>query len=73
MDTVSILWQALVLVVGLLVTCIGWFLQRTLTKIDQNLTKLFENQSVLSERLSKLEGEHALLKMKYTGEVYEQA
>lgn len=37
---------------------VGWFLVRTITKVDKNQTKLFTWLTAVDKRLSHLEGEH---------------
>lgn len=44
--------------IGLLVTVIGFFAIRTITKVDKNQTILFEQVSALWKELFLLKGEH---------------
>ena len=37
---------------------VGWFLIRTITKVDKNQTKLFEWLTDVDKRLTGIEGEH---------------
>lgn len=44
-----------------LLTILGWFFSRTLSKIDKNQDLLFDKYDDTERRLSTLEGEHHVL------------
>ncbi len=46
------------ILIGLLFLIIGWFIVRTISKIDKNQTILFERQTKFAEDLYTLKGAH---------------
>ncbi len=46
------------IIIGALFLIIGWFIVRTISKIDKNQTILFERQTKFAEDLYTLKGAH---------------
>lgn len=56
MDSLVEHTDVLIWFLGLIMSCLGWFIVRTLAKIDKNQEKLFETVGTLATQLAKLQG-----------------
>ena len=60
-DHIGVLLYLLTIIFSAFASSLGWFITRTLAKIDQNQTKLFDMVGALASQLAAIQAQHDML------------